>query len=867
MRIEKVLLNNFISHEKSEVEFKGEVNVIIGPNGAGKSSIIDAIVFGLFREQSRGVVENLIRRGMNRSSVTLILTDDKNKILIERNISKGNSSIEDRILVNGKPIAYGAKNVSNELEKILGIDKDVALSTVIVKQDELDKILDNFQDTMNSILKLELIEKLIDSKGPIAEFIKKLENKLEILNSYELQYNDIRKKLEEKEKRVKTLKEEILKINKEIEEFEREYQKLNNEFQILENKREEYIKTKTSLEERKKLLNKLKEEIERLEKETKELPMLEKEIEELEKLKDIKRKIEKYELLLTNYEELKENISDLEKEIEEIEKNINRKKEIEPYYRKYISLQDDKNKLEKEYNIYRELKGKKDSKLQSLERLKGELQKISFNPNKINELENKINELEKTKSNLEQKNGEIQSMIRENLEIINNIKSVKTNRCPVCGRPIDNEHRNKIIEEANLKVEELRKEKGYIESRLKEIILELNKAKLDYKKNIEEKAKYEKIIIQIKEYEEDISRLDKELEKLGDIEKTKNEIEKELEKLKDYYDEYLKLSKFSEDSAKVKKDKLIEYKRKKDAIEKELMPLKIELEGIKKDEIEKRVNELEKKRVKIEYLKGLKSRLDKDLEDYQNLMNEIEILERKLIEISFDENKYNILKNSLEILQNNINGKKLEKSRKEGELNSEINEITNLKNQLNNLEEQLKSREKIQNAINKLRKIREALGENRLQSYIIMATKQIIENNLNDIISKFDLSIKNVEIELAPKSGKSRSSKGGIIVYTNNGEQLPIVSLSGGEKIAISLALRLAIARTLMANVNFFILDEPTVNLDELRKTYLVDIIKGIKETVPQIIIVTHDEEILAAADYVIRVEKRGNKSIVREET
>lgn len=109
MRIEKVLLNNFISHEKSEVEFKGEVNVIIGPNGAGKSSIIDAIAFGLFREQSRGVVENLIRRGMNRSSVTLILTDDKNKIIIERNISKGNSSIEDRILVNGKPIAYGAK--------------------------------------------------------------------------------------------------------------------------------------------------------------------------------------------------------------------------------------------------------------------------------------------------------------------------------------------------------------------------------------------------------------------------------------------------------------------------------------------------------------------------------------------------------------------------------------------------------------------------------------------------------------------------------------------------------------------------------------------------------------------------------------
>lgn len=70
-----------------------------------------------------------------------------------------------------------------------------------------------------------------------------------------------------------------------------------------------------------------------------------------------------------------------------------------------------------------------------------------------------------------------------------------------------------------------------------------------------------------------------------------------------------------------------------------------------------------------------------------------------------------------------------------------------------------------------------------------------------------------------------------------------------------------------MSNTNFFILDEPTIHLDDQRKAYLIEIIRAAKESVPQILVVTHDEEVVQAADYVIRVEKRGNKSFVREET
>ncbi|TRM87129.1 hydroxyacid dehydrogenase, partial [Sulfolobus sp. A20-N-G8] len=204
------------------------------------------------------------------------------------------------------------------------------------------------------------------------------------------------------------------------------------------------------------------------------------------------------------------------------------------------------------------------------------------------------------------------------------------------------------------------------------------------------------------------------------------------------------------------------------------------------------------------------------------------------------------------------------KSKIEGELSSLKKEIEDMNTQMVQIESKLGEETKITNAISKLTRIREALGEKRLQSYIIMATKQVIENNLNDIISKFDLSIRNAEIEISPKRGKSNRGDY-IIVYTNSGDQLPVTSLSGGEKKALALGLRLAIARSLMSDANFFILDEPTVHLDEDRRNYLIEIIKNLKEVVPQIIVVTHDREIENAADYVINVEKKGNKSVVSE--
>jgi len=84
--------------------------------------------------------------------------------------------------------------------------------------------------------------------------------------------------------------------------------------------------------------------------------------------------------------------------------------------------------------------------------------------------------------------------------------------------------------------------------------------------------------------------------------------------------------------------------------------------------------------------------------------------------------------------------------------------------------------------------------------------------------------------------------------------------MSGGEKVAIALALRLGIAYMMgSSKLDFIILDEPTTHLDEDRRKALVRIIsEAFREgsgPLAQLIIITHDSEIFedSEVDQVFR--------------
>lgn len=107
-----------------------------------------------------------------------------------------------------------------------------------------------------------------------------------------------------------------------------------------------------------------------------------------------------------------------------------------------------------------------------------------------------------------------------------------------------------------------------------------------------------------------------------------------------------------------------------------------------------------------------------------------------------------------------------------------------------------------------------------------------------------------------------------IVCRSNRGE-LGVKALSGGEKVAVALALRFGMASLIAAGkLDFMILDEPTVHLDRERKEMLVSLLNRFNEggaPLRQIIIISHDEEVFghASVSELYRFSRRAEGSSV----
>ncbi len=101
---------------------------------------------------------------------------------------------------------------------------------------------------------------------------------------------------------------------------------------------------------------------------------------------------------------------------------------------------------------------------------------------------------------------------------------------------------------------------------------------------------------------------------------------------------------------------------------------------------------------------------------------------------------------------------------------------------------------------------------------------------------------------------------------TIEGEWTPAEALSGGERTSLALAFRLALAhvvRTLGGlHLETILLDEPTDGFSPEQVVRMGELLEEI--ALPQVVIVSHEGELAAIADRVVRVEKRDGRSTVR---
>nr|MDQ4016959.1 AAA family ATPase [Thermoproteota archaeon] len=141
----------------------------------------------------------------------------------------------------------------------------------------------------------------------------------------------------------------------------------------------------------------------------------------------------------------------------------------------------------------------------------------------------------------------------------------------------------------------------------------------------------------------------------------------------------------------------------------------------------------------------------------------------------------------------------------------------------------------------------------------------VISQKASEYASLFNIGISRIELAEGAREVA-------ITCYGRQGE-IDMDSLSGGEKVAVALALRLSIAYMMGSNkLDFIILDEPTAHLDEDRRRGLVRILsEAFREGVgplAQLIIITHDSEIFenSEVDQIFRFVMTADGSSVSRE-
>ena len=847
MIIKGIRIKNFLSYKDSGyIEFDRGTTVMIGENGAGKTAIIDGIMFSLFGKNERTrKLEDLQRRGTSKPLEAELVFEENGKIYkIKRSWSNGITGAYLYIIEDGeeKLIAERTSSVNTKIEEILGLDSNTMANTIYLKQGEIEGLL-----SMQPAQRKEMIDRLLG----ISKFEDAYRLMRDLINLVKEKRSNVESEEKGSESDLENLKKQKEDIEKNIDDEERRIKEIEEELEKLEEEREVLDKRVKEMDEKKDRSRDIENEIKRIEEKIQDKEKIIEEYENLKKelerdygdLDKAKKEVESIPLL-EKLKELENSIGNLDKEAKPLEKDRNFIEEIAKkakeeysgevkertqdilmnYTNLSTSIKKDIEDLKKDLNSKEKIEGKLNELIPEGYDYESYLNKIEKEINDLKkEKDYKINELGKSKGNLER--------YKEWLKSIED-----ANQCPLCGREFDEEHSRDSVRD-----------------------------RLITKRKKEE--------IKISALEKELEKISTKIKNLEDIQKKLREISiEELERLKKEIESLEKAIKENNKNLKVIQSKALKiYNELTEKIEETRNKIR-ELEKKKKDIIDKlgkvpgdldkeiaRLRELEKKLQKLELKENYYQKASKYRDE---LLKQKREKEEELKKIGYDEKEHERVQSELEKIKSEINkleGKKykideyIEKDK--NKLQEIMEEIKNKESELENIKKKM---EKLDKIIADLTKIRNGFNKDNIPKLIRGIAIPAIQNYAKSYASQFNFGISDIEI------------KGDFSMNVYFGDRkFSLDMLSGGQKTAIAIALRLGIARYLGKKLTSVIMDEPTANLDEERRSELVELLKEFMENpdnLSQLIIVTHHRELEQIAETLYRVKIVNGISSVKEE-
>jgi len=882
MRFDRIRLENFKCYEETDVRLNAGVTVIHGLNGSGKSSLLEACFFALYGSKAlEKTLDEIVTIGAEETRVELEFTHDGESYQIRRRlrVRDGNARTAECVLEGpGEPVE-GATDVRNRVTELLRMDTEAFVNCAYVRQGEVNKLINASpsvrQDMIDDLLQLGKLEEYRerasdarvgvgrvrdDKQGALSELDEQIEAK-EAKNLH-ARKNELQEQLDD----VKGDIDRFETNRKNAEQARDQAQSIIDEY---EDKREELAAVEEDIED-------LRERIQETERTREELA------EKLDSKRTARTEAEQRRETLTGQldavseestdDEIEEQIAEIERETEELTEQIKEKSvEKQQHDSEEQSLREQADERETQAAEAREeaddLEAELETAREKIEQKRSEIEEMAeeieanraeFDDAAIDFGEARAHEeaVAEDVAELRETRAQRQATLENERERVDEAESLLAEgKCPECGQPVEESPHVDAIDDHRDRVAELEAELEDLDER---------------ETALQEKHERAEELVDCEETVETLESNRDNLEQL--LDERESGIEAKAERIEELRERAAEASEKAEEKrehaaaaaerATACQKAIAEYNREKGELSERLDDLealadvRTEIEDLTEEMETIREQRAEKESINDERRERLAEKRDR----------------REELGEEFDEDRIETAREEKQKAVDYLEGvtEKLEQlEERKSTLQGRVGAV---ENELEELEELRDRRETVEATLDQLESLHSETADleemyGQLRAELRRQNVATLERMLNET---FELVYENDTYSRIELDGEYR-----LTIYQKDGEELDPDQLSGGERALFNLSLRCAIYQLLAEGIEGaapmppLILDEPTVFLDSGHVTQLVELVDSMRDRgVEQILVVSHDDELVGAADDLVTVRKDSttNRSTVEHE-
>jgi exonuclease SbcC len=873
VRFERLRLKNFKCYAETDLRLTDGVTVIHGLNGSGKSSLLEACFFALYGARALDqTLDEVVTIGAESARVELWFTHAGAEYRIERELKTRGESVATTtcVLEGAEETIEGARDVRSAVVDLLRMDAGAFVNCAYVRQGEVNKLINaspgDRQDMIDDLLQLGKLEDYRERASAARVGVGRVrDNKHGALEDVESQIAE--KEQTDLHDRLNALQSELGDVQADIERFEKNREKARRQ-------RDEAVATLEEYEERKAELAEITADIEEL---TDEIAEAERErSQKADRVSELRERAEhlrgeaaellaetdleadriaalddgsldtRLETLRKDREAVRDRISELRVEIQkhegEAETARDRAAELEETAE---SKREEAAALERDLaEARRELAERRDrieALGEEIEATRETFEAAPVGPEAAeahrDDVAERLRETREELAGLEADLSNARDAVAEAERLL------EAGKCPECGQPVDDSpHVNSIAADRD-RVADLEAEVESLETHRETLQAQLERAEeLVAAADDLESLRDERNRLRERVEEQESLRAERE-ERIATLRGEAEDLEQEAETKRE-----------TAETAAAAADATREQMGKRNG---ESADLKTAIERV--ETLADRLDAATELETEVESLREARA----NLADRADLLRDrlAEKRERKAdLADALDEDALTAAQQKQERAEEYLSKVEPKLEELTDERDTLQAKIGGVKRELSELEELRERREELAATVERLESLyaeAQTLQDTYadLRSDLRQRNVRKLERLLNET---FELVYGNDAYSHIELDGEYA-----LTVYQKDGDPLDPEQLSGGERAVFNLSLRCAIYRLLAEGIEGaapmppLILDEPTTFLDAGHVAKLVELIESMTALgVDQILVVSHDDELVGAADELVTVRK-----------